>query len=76
MKTSIRKRLISKINQVEDEQLLSGLYDILKDESKKEIHILSDDQLRRLQKARAEINRGDYLTDAEVKRRSALWLGK
>ena len=76
MKTSIRKRLISKINQVEDEQLLSGLYDILKDESKKEIHILSDDQLRRLQKARAEIIRGDYLTDAEVKRRSALWLGK
>lgn len=76
MKASIRTRLINKIKQTNDEKILSGFYDILKDESKEEMLILSDEQYSALKKSQQEITEGKTLTDAEVKRRSALWLGK
>ncbi len=76
MKASIRTRLINKIKQTSDEKILSGFYDILKDESKEEMLILSDEQYSALKKSQQEIAAGKTLTDAEVKRRSALWLGK
>lgn len=76
MKTSIRTRLINKIKQTDDERILSGIYDILKDDSKEEMLILSDEQYSALKKSQQEIAEGKTLSDAEVKKRSALWLGK
>jgi hypothetical protein len=72
MKASIRTRSINKIEQTNDEKILLGFYDILKDESKEEMLILSDEQYSALKKSQQEIAEGRTLTDAELKRRSAL----
>ncbi|MBS1505136.1 MAG: hypothetical protein JSS79_00710 [Bacteroidetes bacterium] len=72
----IKKKLINKISQSDDKVLLKSLYTLIGDESKKKTLALSEKQLLLLRKAEKEIASGIFLTDAEVKKRSAQWLGK
>ena len=74
--SEIKKKLISRINQSEDKVLLKSLYTLMGDESQKRPLTLSEEQLASLRKAEKEIASGIFLTDAEVKKRTAQWLGK
>jgi hypothetical protein len=74
--TDIKRRLINKINKSNDDQLLVDLDSLLKDDSRKEVYILSKAQLEAITEAREEIARGEFLTDAEARRRTEKWLGK
>ena len=74
--TEIKKKLIGKISKTDDKDLLNGIYSMMKDESKKEMLILSKEQLASIIKAEKQISAGDFLTDAEIRKRTARWLGK
>ncbi len=74
--TEIKKKLIGRINKTDDKDLLEGIYSMIKDESKKETLILSEPQLTAIRRAEKQISSGNFLTDAEVRKRTAQWLGK
>lgn len=74
--TEIKKKLINRINKTDDKDLLQSLYSMVKDESKKEILLLSDEQVASIRLAEKQISSGNFLTDAEVRKRTAQWLGK
>ena len=74
--TALKRRLINKINKSQDDELLIDLDNLLKDESKKEVYQLSKAQQKAISEAKEQIKRGEVLSDAEVRRRTAQWLGK
>lgn len=74
--TVMKKKIMDKLNKSNDEQLLSGIYDLLKDESKKEPLMLTSAQIRAIKIAENEIAEGKTITNAEVRRRAKVWLGK
>jgi hypothetical protein len=47
----------------------------MKDESKKELLLLSKEQVAAIHEAQEQIANGQYLTDAEVRKRTSQWLG-
>jgi predicted transcriptional regulator len=47
----------------------------MKDESKAELLLLSKEQVAAIRKGEEQIANGQYLTDAEVRKRTAQWLG-
>ena len=55
---TIKKKIIDKLNKTNDEHLLSTIYDVLKDESKKEPLILSGAQIKAIKIAEGEIKEG------------------
>jgi hypothetical protein len=74
--TEIKRKLITRINQSKDKELLEGIYSMMKDESKKEILILSEAQVKAIQSADEQIATGNFLTDNAVRRKTSEWLGK
>ncbi len=68
--TEIKKKQIGRINKTDDKDLLESIYSMMRDESKKEMLILSDQQLVAIRKAEKQISIGDFLTDAEVRKRT------
>ena len=52
------------------------MYDVIKDESRKEILVLSNDQVHAIREAEDQISRGKFFTDSEVKKNTSRWLGK
>jgi len=66
--------LINKINKSQDDQLLAALDNLLKDESRKEIYQLTEAQLKAIKNAKDQIQHGEFLTDAEVRKRTHQWL--
>ena len=52
MSTSeVKRKLISKIKSSKDESLLRDMYDVIKDESRKEMLVLSNDQVQAIRDA-------------------------
>lgn len=77
MSTSeVKRKLISKIKSSKDESLLRDMYDVIKDESRKEMLVLSSDQVQAIREAEAQLSKGKFLTDAEVRKNTSRWLGK
>jgi hypothetical protein len=74
--SEMRKKIIQKISDSDDKELLAGIYDLLKDESRKEMLLLSESQKRMLKVAEGEIAQNKFLTDKEVQARTRTWLGK
>jgi len=72
----VKRKLISKIKDSKDDSLLKDLYSLLKNESKAEVLLLSEDQTKAIREAEQEIENGHYLTDAAVRKKTAQWLGK
>ncbi len=70
MSTSeVKRKLISKIKSSKDESLLRDMYDVIKDESRKEMLVLSNDQVQAIREAEAQLLKGKFLTDAEVRKK-------
>ncbi len=72
----VKRKLILKIKKSQDEGLLKDIYGLMKDESKTELLLLSKEQVAAIRKGEEQIANGQYLTDAEVRKRTAQWLGK
>lgn len=74
MSTSeVKRKLISKIKSSKDESLLRDMYDVIKDESRKEMLVLSNDQVQAIREAEAQLLKGKFLTDAEVRKNTSRW---
>ena len=77
MSTSeVKRKLISKIKSSKDESLLRDMYDVIKDESRQEMLVLSNDQIQAIREAEVQLSKGKFLTDAEVRKNTSRWLGK
>ncbi len=77
MSTSeVKRKLISKIKSSKDESLLRDMYDVIKDESRKEMLVLSNDQVLAIHYAEDQLSKGKFLTDAEVRKNTSRWLAK
>ena len=77
MSTSeVKRKLISKIKSSKDESLLRDMYDVIKDESRKEMLILSSDQVQAVQEAADQLSKRKFFTDSEVRKNTSRWLGK
>ncbi len=77
MSTSeVKRKLISKIKSSKDESLLRDMYDVIKDESRKEMLVLSNDQVLAIHDAEDQLSKGKFLTDAEVRKNTSRWLAK
>ena len=62
MSTSeVKRKLISKIKSSKDESLLRDMYDVIKDESRKEMLVLSNDQVQAIREAEAQLLKGKFL---------------
>lgn len=72
----VKRKLILKIKKSQDNGLLNDIYGLMKDESKTEPFLLSQDQLVAIREGEKQIKEGNYLTDLEVRKRTAKWLGK
>ncbi len=72
----VKRKLISKIKKSKDEGLLKDIYGLMKDESKSELLLLSKEQIAAIREGEEQIANGQYLTDAEVRKRTSQWLGK
>jgi predicted transcriptional regulator len=48
----------------------------MKDDSKSEILLLSKEQKDAIRQGESQIAKGEYLTDAQVKKRASEWLGR
>lgn len=72
----VKRALIQKIKKSKDESFLKEIYSLLKDESKSEMLLLSKEQVFAILEGEREISNGQYLTDANVRKRTSQWLGK
>ncbi len=72
----VKRALIQKIKKSKDESFLKDVYSLLKDESKSEMLLLSKEQVFAILDGEREISNGQYLTDANVRKRTSQWLGK
>ncbi len=70
----VKRKLISKIKNSQDEGFLKDVYSLLKDESKAELLLLSKKQIAAIREGELQIANGQYLTDAEVRKRTSQWL--
>ncbi|MEK6782877.1 MAG: hypothetical protein AABY93_14355 [Bacteroidota bacterium] len=74
--SEIKRKLISKIKSSRDESLLRDMYDVIKDESRKEMLVLSNDQVLAIHEAEDQLSKGKFLSDSEVKKSTSRWLAK
>ncbi len=74
--SAVKRKLILKIRNSSDNHLLQGIYDVMKDESRQEMLVLSKEQIQAIKEAEAELAKGKFLTDAEVRKNTARWLEK
>ena len=72
----LKKKLIKRINSIEDELLLqevSRLIDAGDDES--DIYYFTEEESRAIEEARESYKRGEFLTDEEANKEVDEWLG-
>jgi hypothetical protein len=73
----LRKRLIDKIQKIDDENLLEEAYRLLEGETEDiEIYKLSDEQRNVVNEARQQIKNGKFLTDDQANKEIDEWLNK
>jgi len=73
----LKKKLIKRINKIEDELLLqdiSRLIDIDEDES--DIYYFTEEENSAIEEARQAYARGEFLTEEEANKEVDEWLGK
>ena len=75
--TELKRKLIAKISESNDPNLLKEVFRLLEIESEDiEIHKLSVDQRKRIDKAREEIKDGKFISNDEADTEIDEWLKK
>lgn len=65
----LRNRLIKRIKETEDEKLLEEAYRLLEMETEDfEIYKLNEDQKKAIEDSKAQIKKGQFLTNEQVNR--------
>ena len=74
----LRKRLIEKIQVIDDDKLLEEAYRLLEVdiEESTDVYVLNDQQKEAIDQARKQIKEGQFLTDEESNRQIDEWLNK
>lgn len=73
----LRKVLIEKIQTTNDPQILEEIYRLLQMGAEtSESYILSEDQKSAIEKARKQIENGEFLTDEQANQEIDKWLEK
>jgi hypothetical protein len=72
----LKRRVIDKVNKVNDESLLMDLMRLLDDSDDKEIHRLSYEHKIAIQTAINQIDSGDFLTNDQADKEIDEWLNK
>jgi len=73
----LKNKVISKINQLNDDEILEEVYKILYSNfDDNEIYQLSDNHIIAIEKAKAQIERGEYITNEKANKEIDEWLNK
>jgi hypothetical protein len=72
----LKRRVIDKVNKVNDESLLMDLMRLVDDSDDKEIHRLSYGHKIAIQTAINQIDSGDFLTNDQADKEIDEWLNK
>lgn len=75
--SELKKKLIKRINNIDDDLLLqevSRLIDTVDDES--DIYYFTEEESRAIEEARESYKRGEFLTDEEANKEVDEWLGE
>ena len=73
----LKKRLIDKIQKIDNENLLGEAYRLLELETEDiEIYKLNDEQRKAINEARQQIKNGQFLTDEKSNKEIDEWLNK
>lgn len=76
-KPTLKEKLISKIQNIENEDILNEVYRLLEIESDDlESYSLSDEQISVVNEAKEQINKGQFLTHEEAQLKINQWLNK
>jgi hypothetical protein len=73
----LKNKVIGKINQLNDDDILNEVYKLLDDSFEDtEIILLSDNHKIAIEIARNQIDEGDYLTNEQANKEIGKWLNK
>ena len=72
----LKKRLIGKINQTENNELLEVMYRLItEEEAGLEIYELSDDQISAVEEGQQQFENGQFLKSEQADKEIEEWLG-
>jgi len=75
--TVLKETLISKIQDIQDENILKEVYRLLQIESDDlESYTLTDEQINVVNEAKEQISKGEFLTHEEAQNKINQWLNK
>ena len=75
--TELKQRLIGKIKQIENNELLEEMYRLItNDETDNSTYVLSDEQLKAVQEGKLQYLNGQFLTEEQSDKDIEEWLGK
>ncbi len=69
---NLKQKLIEKIKSSQNEELLGQIFQIL-DETDQSHYHLSQEQIASIKKAKAQLERGEFLTQEEVEKEFEKW---
>jgi hypothetical protein len=72
----LKKKLIRKINSIDNQLVLEELVKIVDFESKNDIYVLNEYELNQIKLARQDYKEGKVLSNEEVNASIEKWLGK
>jgi hypothetical protein len=75
--TELKQRLIGKINQLENNELLEEMYRLIaNEETDTGIYKLSEEQLKAVEEGQLQYKNGEFLTEEQADKDIEEWLGK
>jgi hypothetical protein len=72
----LKQRLIGKINQSKNNEILEEMYRLIVNEETDNIYELSDEQNRVVEEAQLQFKNGQFLTGEQADNEIEEWLGK
>lgn len=72
----LKKKLIAKINNTENKELLERIQRLFEIQGEEDIYVLNDAQIAAIEEAREQYEKGEYSTHEEVQKEVKEWLKK
>ena len=72
----LKDMIIEKVNEIEDENLLKDILRLIGFESESDIYILNEEEIAMIQKAQADIDAGNLLSEEEAEAEIEAWFKK
>jgi hypothetical protein len=72
----LKKKLIGKINQTHNNEILEEMYRLIENEETDSIYELSDEQRKAVEEAQQQFKNGQFLNSEQADKEIEEWLGK